>query len=105
MAVETATQPDDKNEKVKKEEKQVTSGDLESTKKPEEVSDGYAITGLILAVLFFLFPSIKHAFDVRPVLAHRLKARKLWINIILFFIYAAFWWVILIILIIELIHL
>jgi len=105
VAVETATRPEEKKEKTKTEEKQVATGDLGSTKEQDEVSDGYAITGLILAALLFLFPSIKRAMGVCPVIAHRLKARKLWINIILFFIYAAFWWIILIILIIELIHL
>jgi endonuclease YncB( thermonuclease family) len=105
VAVEANTKAADKKESVQEDVKQVASGDLESTEEKNEVSDGYAIIGLILAVLLFLLPRIKYTFGVSPLIAHKLKARKWWINVILFFIYAAFWWIIQIILVIELIHL
>lgn len=103
-AIEVNAKNDDKKDEVKNDVKQVSSSDIEPIKE-ETVSDGYAITGSIVALLLFLIPRIKFTFGVNPLIAHKLKARKWWVNIILFFIYAAFWWIVLIILVMELIHL
>jgi micrococcal nuclease len=105
-AVQTSANSDSDEGETTEVEKEVSkvASNLE-TPEEESVSDGYAITGLIISLLLFIIPSIKYSKGISPVIAHKLKARKWWINVILFFIYAAIWWLILIVIIVEIIHL
>ncbi|MBP1942273.1 thermonuclease family protein [Cytobacillus luteolus] len=70
-----------------------------------EVGNGYIITGLIVAMFYFMLPRIKLGMGVQPVLAHKLSFKKWWINFILLGVYIALWWLLLIVIVIELIHL
>ncbi|RDI45693.1 thermonuclease family protein [Falsibacillus pallidus] len=75
----------------------------ESAKDEESGGSGTMIFGLfilIIVILFFLIPVIKR----RPLIAHKMRSKKLIWNLVLGLIYCVFWFIILIIIIIELVH-
>lgn len=107
---ETSEEPvqDEKaeGETAAQEEQSVASESASGTEgDSEEISDGAAITGIIFAALFFFLRTLKSKLGAKCVIAHRLRGRKWWLNVILFLLLAAFWWITLILIVVELIHL
>ena len=106
---ETRKEPDQhekaQDETAPKDEQSVASEPASVTDGELEVSDGAVITGIILAALFFSLPRIKSKLGANCVIAHRLRAKKWWLNVILFLLLAAFWWIPLLLNVVELIHL
>ncbi|PLR76014.1 hypothetical protein CU633_17965 [Bacillus sp. V3-13] len=109
QAIETNEESRNDSDKSKDKQQELTVDeevDSEMAATEEEVSDAYAVTGLIVTLCFFLLPWIKRSiFGVNPIIAHRLRARRWFINVFLFVLYASMWWLVLIVIFIELIHL
>ncbi|WP_433750806.1 thermonuclease family protein [Falsibacillus pallidus] len=99
----------EKKTEKKTEKKAPSTNEKKEASKTESAADdesggsGTMIFGLfilILVILFFQIPRIKR----RPLIAHKMRSKKLVWNLVLGLIYCVFWFVILIIIIIELLH-
>jgi micrococcal nuclease len=101
-----STSTENKQEEVKVDEtaSPVVNNELD-IEEEESISDMYVVFSLIITTIFFLLPMIKRSLGVHPLIAHKMRAKRFWINFLLIGFYLVLWWILLIVIIIELIHL
>jgi|GEM_PF-801166 len=96
---------DDKEGRVVKNSDEQVASQQVATEDPTALDYVLLILVLILVIVFFKIPKIKGRYGVRPLIAHKLRSRRTWLNIILGIIYLFFWFIILIIVVMEFVHL
>ncbi len=101
----TKNQPDHNSESPKDTKSNDTEGNTEETEEPTQSEIGLVIFAAILLLLFFWLPTLKSKAGVKLLIVHRLRTKKVWLNLLLAILYLAFWYLLLIVVLIELIHL